>query len=44
MNATTHFLSVTSMPTVRILTDLMFVRVKLDLLEMGELAIVRLTC
>ena len=41
MNATIHFLSVTSTPSVRILTDLMFVRVKLDFLEMGELATVR---
>ena len=32
---------VTSMPTVRILTDLMLVPVKQDLLEMEKLALVR---
>ena len=41
MSATNHYLSVTSMPTVRILTDLMFVRVKLDFLEMEKHATVR---
>ena len=41
MNAWVHILAVTSMPSVRILTDLMFVRVKLDLLEMEKHATVR---
>ena len=35
------FGSVTSMPTVVILPDLMFVPAKLDMLEMGKLAAVR---
>ena len=41
MSATNRYLSVTSMPTVGILTDLIFVRVKLDFLEMGKHAAVR---
>ena len=43
MNAVLLFRFVTSMPTVRILTDLMFVPVNLDLLEMAKLATVSIS-
>ena len=41
MNVRIHFLSVTTTPSVRIFTDLTFVPVILDLLEMGKPATVR---
>ena len=40
MNAVPLYEFVTSMPTVRILVDLMFVPAKLDLLAMEKLALV----